>query len=152
MTTKRKSKTIRVDVSCSVHDRLLKFGHTFPQRVNTLLACREVVLKAVRKPIGLRKGVHITYKAHADLLIAQQTLGCMSLSNVLESLLNTNPSIPVTVELINSLDNMPVNASVRVKAADHAGIKAIADKEGIPMWLAVHNILVQYQKGTQNES
>lgn len=145
MSNKRKGKTVRIDVSESVHDRLLKFGNTFPQRVNTLLSCREVVVKAVTRPMGIRKGIHVTHGAHAQLLTAQQTMGCLSISNVLESLLDTNPVVPFTVILSNSVENAPVNASVRLKAVDHAGIKDIADKLGVPIWLAVHIILVQYQ-------
>ena len=145
MQTKSRTKTVRIDVSESVHTRLLKFGASFPQRINTLLACKEVVVNPVNRPLGARKGIHMTHSAHKTLLIAQEALGCASISNTIESMLNTNPNIPLHVKISDELANAPVNASLRVKQADHDKLKAIADKEGIPLWMAVHQLILDHE-------
>ena len=145
--SKSKSRSVRIDISLDVHRRLLKFGTSFPQRINTLLACKEVVLIPVRRPTGPRKGIHVTRESHKTLLLAQEALGCPSLSNTIESMLNTRPNIPLHFEIKKHLLAEPVNSTLRVKKSDHTRIVEIANKEAIPVWQALHMLVTLYTEG-----
>jgi len=146
MKNRSKTRSVRIDVSESVHTRLLKFGASFPQRINVLLACREVVTNPVNRAMGARRGIHMTPAAHKTLLAAQEALGCRSLSNVIESMLNTNPNIPLHVQVSEELNNEAVTASLRIKPSDHAKLVALADKVGIPLWQVVHQLILYREK------
>lgn len=141
MTTTLRDKCVRIDVSESVHTRLLKYGNSFPQRIRTLLACKEVITHPIHKAMGARMGIHMSAEDHATLKTAQETLNCASISNVIESMLNTSPNIPLHAVISNELENEVVASSVRLKTSDHAKIKQMAREQAIPMWLIIHNLL-----------
>lgn len=101
--------------------------------------------------MGQRKGIHISTEAHSSLLIAQQALKCSSLSNVLESMLNTDPKVPFKTQLTMEQEDEPIRSNIRIKLSDHAKIKALSEKAGVTIWMMVHYLVEAYHEDIKGE-
>ena len=130
--------TVRINVSKDVRNRLNCFGGSYKTRVDEILSQNLVINFPVKdKVMQNLKPMFISGEAYLSLTEAKQALGCSSLSNVLESLLNSNPVAPLKVEAGDSSDTEPANSALRIKKSDRIHL-ALLGKEHK---LSQHNVV-----------
>ena len=145
---------LRVDVSREVHARLKPYGHTFTGRVDNLLAADGTIKQGteVIKPIVMRKAIYISPKAFDSLTRILKVSPCMSMSNLLETFLDSNPKIDMEMQTKMFKQNVKAEHSLKIGRADAALLAELAKSNAIPRHVMLSRILESYMATKEGEA